>query len=81
MYLMALNEYECDFCGFHESWDAHDDPLRYMWECERCGTHFCTNCFVKAIDYEAFRKMLSEHDQIYCPNCWYKCERSERNVD
>ena len=75
MYLMALNEYECDLCGFHESWGAYDDRLRYIWECERCGTHFCTSCFAKAIDYASFRKMLTEHGQIHCPNCWRKCEK------
>ena len=60
MYLMGSDEYECDICGFREKWDAHDDHRGDMWECERCGKHFCTNCFKKACGEENFRKMLSD---------------------
>lgn len=70
MYLMGRDEYECDICGFREKWDAHDDHRGDMWECERCGKHFCTNCFKKACGEEDFRKMLSETDNVLCPECW-----------
>lgn len=70
MYLMGSDEYECDICGFREKWDAHDDHRGDMWECERCGKHFCTNCFKKACGEEDFRKMLSETDNVLCPECW-----------
>lgn len=70
MYLMGRDEYECDICGFREKWDAHDDHRGDMWECERCGKHFCTNCFKQACGEEDFRKMLSETDNVLCPECW-----------
>lgn len=70
MYLMGSDEYECDLCGFREKWDAHDDRRGDLWECERCGKHFCTNCFKKACGEESFRKMLSETDNVLCPECW-----------
>lgn len=70
MYLMGSDEYECDICGFREKWDAHDDHRGDMWECERCGKHFCTNCIKKACGEEDFRKMLSETDNVLCPECW-----------
>lgn len=70
MYLMNSDLYECDICGFKEKWDAHDDRRGDLWECERCGKHFCTNCFKKACGEEDFRKMLSETDNVLCPECW-----------
>ena len=70
MYLMGSDEYECDICGFRGKWDAHDDHRGDLWECERCGKHFCTNCFKKACGEEDFRKMLSETDNVLCPECW-----------
>lgn len=70
MYLMNSDLYECDLCGFKEKWDAHDDRRGDLWECERCGKHFCTNCFKKACGEEDFRKMLSETDNVLCPECW-----------
>lgn len=70
MYLMNNDQYECDICGFRGKWDAHDDRRGDLWECERCGKHFCTNCFKKACGEEDFRKMLSETDNVFCPECW-----------
>ena len=70
MYLMNDDQYECDICGLREKWDAHDDRRGDLWECERCGKHFCTNCFKKACGEEDFRKMLSETDNVLCPECW-----------
>lgn len=70
MYLMNSDLYECDLCGFKEKWDAHDDRRGDLWECERCGKHFCTACFEKACGKEDFTKMLSETDKVLCPECW-----------
>lgn len=70
MYMMNNDQYECDICGFRGKWDAHDDRRGNLWECERCGKHFCTNCFKKACGEEDFRKMLSETDNVFCPECW-----------
>lgn len=70
MYLMNSDLYECDLCGFQGPWDAYDDRHGDIWECEQCGEHFCTRCFVLAVGGEPFRKMLSEADQILCPTCW-----------
>lgn len=70
MYLMGSDEYECDICGFREKWNAHDDHRGDMWECERCGKHFCTACFVAKAGKEEWRKMLSETDNVFCPDCF-----------
>ena len=49
MYSMVKDTYTCDTCGFEEKWDAHDDHRGDIWECECCGAHFCTDCFVKSL--------------------------------
>lgn len=69
MYLMASNKYECDICGHQEKWDAHDDHRGDIWECEKCGKHFCTVCFVAKMGEEEWRKMLTETDNVFCPDC------------
>lgn len=70
MYLMESDIYECDICGHQEKWDAHDDHRGDMWECEKCGKHFCTACFVAKAGEEDWRKMLSETDNVFCPDCF-----------
>ena len=72
MYNMEADTYTCDICGFEEAWDAHNDHRGDMWECEDCGTHFCTACFVKAHGQEEFDRMLRETDGVYCPSCYGK---------
>lgn len=69
MYLMGSDKYECDICGHQGKWDAHDDHRGDMWECEKCGKHFCTACFVEKMGEEEWRKMLSETDIVFCPDC------------
>ena len=54
MYSMSKDTYTCDTCGFEEKWDAHDDRRGDIWECEYCGAHFCTECFVKKLGREHF---------------------------
>lgn len=66
-YNMSKDTYTCDTCGFEEKWDAHDDHRGDIWECEYCGEHFCTACFVKECGREAFDRMLRETDFIVCP--------------
>ncbi len=72
MYLVSSNLYECDICGFQEKWDAHDDHRGDMWECECCGSHFCTTCFTKKLGQKAFDGMLRNTDYILCPECFGK---------
>ena len=72
MYLMSSDAYECDICGFTEKWNEHDDHRGDMWECEKCGKHFCTHCFERICGRDAFRKMLSNTDYVLCPECWVK---------
>ncbi len=69
-YLMKADLYECDFCGFQERWDAHDDYRGDIWECECCGIHFCTKCFTEKLGKEAFDKMLKETDYVICAGCY-----------
>lgn len=72
MYSMGKDTYICDTCGFEEKWDAHDDRRGDMWECEHCGKHFCTRCFVDKLGRESFDKMLSETDFVLCADCYAK---------
>lgn len=66
MYNMSKSTYSCDVCGFEGEWDAHDDIHGDIWECECCGTHFCTDCFVKEVGREAFDRMMRESDRVLC---------------
>lgn len=72
MYSTAKDTYVCDTCGFEQKWDAHDDHRGDIWECERCYTHFCTSCFVKALGQTEWNRMLGEMSEIYCPSCYGK---------
>lgn len=44
--------------------------LLLMWECEKCGKHFCAACFVAKAGEGEWRKMLSETDNVFCPDCF-----------
>lgn len=66
MYSMSKDTYTYDECGFEENWDAHDHQQGDIWECEYCGAHFCTTCFVNAAGREAFDQMLRETDHVLC---------------
>lgn len=74
MYLMSKGAYTCDICGFEEPWDAHDDVHGDMWECEVCGTNFCTDCFVKALGRPAFDRMTHECDKVMCAEHYKKLQ-------
>ena len=72
MYLMNTDDYECDFCGFREKWDEHDDHRGDIWECESCGKDFCTSCFEKQHGKRVFDAMLSFTPYVLCPVCYKK---------
>lgn len=72
MYSMSKDTYSCDTCGFEEKWDAHDDRRGDIWECEYCGAHFCTECFVKKLGREHFDMMLKETDYVVCASGYEK---------
>ena len=64
---MSKDTYTCDTCGFEEKWDAHDDRRGDIWECEYCGAHFCTECFVKKLG----REMVETFPEFW-ENAYYK---------
>lgn len=72
MYSMGKDTYTCDICGFEGKWDVHDDHRGDLWECEHCGTHFCTKCFVEKLGQECFNKMLRDADKVLCADCYGK---------
>ena len=72
MYRMSKDTYNCDICGVEVKWDGHDEKKGTIWECERCGTHFCTDCFVKAEGQEAFDWMMKDSPRVLCPECYKK---------
>lgn len=72
VYNIGSDTYTCDTCGHEEKWDAHDDHRGDMWECEFCGTHFCTGCFVEKLGRESFDRMLMETDYVVCASCYEK---------
>jgi len=66
MYSISRDTYTCDECGFEEKWDTHDDHRGDIWECEYCGKHFCTFCFMSVADQEVFDRMLHGTDRVVC---------------
>lgn len=56
MYSMSSGSYSCDWCGHESAWDGHDEDHGDMWECEKCGRHFYTRCFVSRIGTKALMK-------------------------
>ena len=76
MYLMSTDTYVCDICGFEGKFDTHDDIHGELWGCERCGSTFCTKCFIDTIGKNAYWKMMHGEDLILCPECYGK-ERVE----
>ena len=43
-----------------------------LWGCERCGSTFCTKCFIDKIGEAAYWKMMHGEDMILCPECYEK---------
>jgi ribosomal protein L37AE/L43A len=70
MYSMATNTYFCDYCEIEMELDQTSDSNGDMWECEICGTTFCTKCFLTRKGNAAFRNMMQESDKILCPDCY-----------
>ncbi|MBO5970746.1 MAG: hypothetical protein J6S14_19910 [Clostridia bacterium] len=77
MYLMDIDKYECDFCGFEADWDGSDPICGSLWECEECGKHFCEKCFTDRWGRKAWDTMLHagligsfETSRIMCPECY-----------
>lgn len=68
MYNMDSDKYTCDYCNREFSWDGED--YGNIWECEKCGKHFCTECFIKIAGTVAFMKMQNEGDKVLCPECY-----------
>lgn len=42
---------------------------RVIFECERCGKHFCSACFKKTFGQEEFGRFL-ESASVFCPGCY-----------
>ena len=72
MYKIASDKYECDYCGYENSWDAHDDVHGELWGCEHCGKTFCSKCFIEKYGESAYQTMMQSHDLIACPDCYNK---------
>lgn len=71
VYSMSSGSYSCDWCGHESAWDGHDEDHGDMWECEKCGRHFCARCFVSRTGTKAFDEML-KGDKVLCPECFKK---------
>ena len=68
-YYMGTDKYSCDFCGIEMDWDEADEKNGTMWECEECGKHFCSACFIKRHGKLTFDHMISEEEKVLCPDC------------
>ena len=80
MYNMGSDTYSGDIWGFEMGWDEHDDVHGEMWGCEKCGSSFCTACFIKAKGVEAYNHMMQGCNLIMCPECYSKyCEEEPEN--
>ncbi len=73
MYSMKRDTYTCDLCDFEMKWDGTDESHGEMWECEKCGTNFCSKCFEDIHGKAGFKKMVSNCNFVLCPEC-YKAE-------
>lgn len=79
---MSSDTYECDFCGFPAKWDEHESGYRGdIWECEYCGRHFCTGCFINGLGRPAFDHMLRETDVVVCPDCYTENRLNVKECD
>ena len=84
MYKAEGDTYVCDICG-HEHWWGGGGPGQgdygwNIWECEKCGGHFCTGCWIKKLGVDAFYDMINESDDVLCPDC-YKSGLPKSAVD
>lgn len=76
-YNMNKDAYSCDFCDFEMGWGSTNNVHGNMWECEVCGHHFCSKCFVDRFGQKDFDQMVREEDRLHCPDCWQKIKKSE----
>lgn len=72
MYSMKCDTYSCDLCDFEMEWDGHDKDHGDMWECEQCGDHFCSKCFIDRHGRKDFMDMLQNGNEVLCPECYRK---------
>lgn len=77
MYLMSTDLYECDFCGLQLKWDQKDERKGSIWECEKCGKHFCQQCFIDKHGNNIWQQNLEgalsgpdETSLLLCPSCY-----------
>ena len=71
-YKMSTDMYECDYCGFEMPWDDSDNAYGTMWECEKCGTTFCSKCFQDKFGQKQYMDMMQNSDLVLCPDCYEK---------
>ena len=73
----------CDYCNKEIDWQSGDDQHGNIWECERCGKHFCTSCFISlcgSVGSESFMEMMNESDMVVCPDCFKGKFVSKRTI-
>lgn len=83
-YDMSLDTYTCDVCGIEMKFGEVDEVRGDMWGCEICGDAFCAQCFVDALGYKRYKRMLQEDNQIRCPSCYkdyYGDDSDEEGID
>ena len=70
MYLMKTDTYECDMCGHSDKWDGMSANNGMLWECEECGKHFCSKCFLDTHGQTIYQDMLHNSDRVMCADCY-----------
>ena len=69
MYKISTDTYVCDFCGFEEKWDAHDDIHGDLWGCEICEKTFCSKCLKEKVGEKIYKMEMQSCNNIACPDC------------
>ena len=74
MFMMDSDTYVCDECGTLFPFLSPGDQYGGIWECEDCGKHFCTDCFIRSASRKDFDTMLAEDSIVRCADCYKEME-------
>lgn len=73
---METDTYVCNLCGVEMKWEETDEVHGDIWGCEKCGSVFCSKCFIERHGRKNYDLMMRGYGLIYCPSCW---ENETRN--
>lgn len=60
---------KCNFCGEEIEWEGSENG-NIVWDCDRCNSIFCTNCFISKHGKEKYNDMMQHFEEVLCPKCY-----------